>query len=339
MVRCHASLRATSATICSRAVTASTHAEASEIAIALTIEEQRLTITVSDNGVGFQRGADANRHGLTSMDDRIRSLGGDLFITSGGAGTVIRASLPLDPRRAPLSTRQGGDVLPGIEQVLAETAGAGVFVGREREIETLRNLFEEAAAGRGRMVLLSGEAGIGKTRTANELATYASSRGAEVLVGRCYEGEGAPAYWPWIQVLRAYVRGRDPAELSALMGPGAADISQILPELSERIEAAAAPAVNDPRQARFRLFDSITSLLAHAAAARPLVVILDDLQSADTPSLLAWLRKDDRALLALTSQPRVKQAAISDWVSPMVSRAPVAAHLKWRWCASAARAA
>src|SRR5439155_14993500 len=80
--------------------------------------------------------------------------------------------------------------------------------------------------------------------------------------------------------------GRDPAELSALMGPGAADISQILPELSERIEAPAAPAVNDPRQARFRLFDSITSLLAHAAAARPLVVILDDLQSADTPSLL-----------------------------------------------------
>src|SRR5205814_1700381 len=150
---------------------------------------------------------------LTSMDDRIRSLAGDLFITSGGAGTVIRASLPLDPRRAPLPSRQGGDVLAGIEQVLAETAGAGVFVGREREIETLRNLFEEAAAGRGRMVLLSGEAGIGKTRTANELATYASSRGAEVLVGRCYEGEGAPAYWPWIQVLRAYVRGRDPAEL------------------------------------------------------------------------------------------------------------------------------
>ncbi|HKN49389.1 MAG TPA: AAA family ATPase, partial [Actinomycetota bacterium] len=223
------------------------HAQASEIAIALAIEEQRLTITVSDNGVGFQREADANGHGLTSMDDRIRSLGGDLFITSGGAGTVIRASLPLDPRRAALPSRQGGDVLAGIEQVLAETAGAGVFVGREREIETLRNLFEEAAAGRGRMVLLSGEAGIGKTRTANELATYASSRGAEVLVGRCYEGAGAPAYWPWIQVLRAYLRGRDPAELSVLMGPGAADILQIVPELSRRLGGTAAPAVNDPR--------------------------------------------------------------------------------------------
>jgi signal transduction histidine kinase/tetratricopeptide (TPR) repeat protein len=262
------------------------HAEASEIAIALTIEEQRLTITVSDNGIGFQRDADADRHGLTSMDDRIRSLGGDLFITSGAAGTVIRASLPLDPGRAPLPSRQGGEALPAIEQVLAETAGAGVFVGREREIGTLRDLFQEAAAGRGRLVLLSGDAGIGKTRTANELATYASSRGAEVLVGRCYEGGGAPAYWPWIQVLRAYIRGRDLTDLSTLMGPGAADISQIVPELSGRLPEAAEPAVNDPRQARFRLFDSITSLLRNAAAARPLVIVLDDLQSADTPSLL-----------------------------------------------------
>src|SRR5437879_4784195 len=95
------------------------HAQASEIAIALAIEEQRLTITVSDNGVGFHRDANGDGHGhghgLTGMDDRIRSLGGDLFITSGGAGTVIRASLPLDPRRAPLPSRQGGEVLPGIE--------------------------------------------------------------------------------------------------------------------------------------------------------------------------------------------------------------------------------
>ena len=90
------------------------------------------------------------------------------------------------------------------------------------EIETLRNLFEEAAAGRGRMVLLSGEAGIGKTRTANELATYASSRGAEVLVGRCYEGAGAPAYWPWIQVLRAYLR-RWKAEVGVFFGGVGAD--------------------------------------------------------------------------------------------------------------------
>ncbi len=267
------------------------HAEASEIAIALTIEDERLTITVSDNGVGFQRDADANRHGLTHMDDRIRSLGGDLFITSGAAGTVIRASLPLDPERALLSSRLGGEAIPGVEALIAETAGAGVFVGREPEIEALRDAFESAAAGHGRLLMLSGEAGIGKTRTANELATYASSRGAEVLVGRCHEGGGgAPAYLPWIQVLRAYFRGRDPAELSALMGPGAADISQIVPELPHRLFAdagtVAEPSVNDPRQARFRLFDSITSLLRNASAARPLLIILDDLQSADTPSLL-----------------------------------------------------
>lgn len=274
------------------------HAAATEIAIALAIEEERLTITVSDNGVGFQREADADRHGLTHMDDRIRSLGGDLFITSGAAGTVIRASLPLDPARAMLSSRQPAEAPPGIEALIAETSRSGVFIGREQEIEALRSVFEEAAAGHGRIVMLSGEAGIGKTRTANELATYASSRAADVLVGRCYEsGGGAPAYWPWIQVLRAYLRNKDPAELAVMMGPGADDIAQIIPDLPARLgrdpshdpghDAMSGDGLtNDPRQARFRLFDSIAALLRAAAGTRPLLVILDDLHSADTPSLL-----------------------------------------------------
>ena len=266
------------------------HSGATEVAVALTIEEERLTVTVSDNGVGFLRDAEGDRPGgmkagLTHMDDRIRSLGGDLFITSGAAGTVIRASLPLDPERQVPSGRPAGELPPGIEQVLAESASAGVFVGRESEIAKLREVYESAASGHGHLVLLDGEAGIGKTRTANELATYASSRGAEVLVGRCYHGGGAPAYWPWIQILRSFIRGRDPEELAELMGPGAADISPLVPELSQRLPTTP-EAANDPRQARFRLFDSVTSLLRNAAASRPLLVVLDDLQSADTPSLL-----------------------------------------------------
>jgi predicted ATPase len=69
------------------------------------------------------------------------------------------------------------------------------FVGREAEMEVLRRALDDSGAGRGRCVFLSGEPGIGKTRTAEELATYAQSRGAQVLWGRCYEGEGAPAFW------------------------------------------------------------------------------------------------------------------------------------------------
>src|SRR5882672_5356028 len=76
----------------------------------------------------------------------------------------------------------------------------GVFVGRERELERLRGAFDNAFAGPGSVVMLVGEPGIGKTRTTQELETYARLRGAKVLWGRANEGAGAPPYWPWVQV-------------------------------------------------------------------------------------------------------------------------------------------
>src|ERR1700731_1685414 len=79
------------------------------------------------------------------------------------------------------------------------------FVGRERELAELRTGLADVTSGRGRvggMFLISGEAGIGKTRLADELAGEAASRGMRVVWGRCWEGGGAPAYWPWIQVIR-----------------------------------------------------------------------------------------------------------------------------------------
>ena len=66
------------------------------------------------------------------------------------------------------------------------------FVGRQREMGELRSALEESLAGQGRLAMLVGEPGIGKTRTAQELASYAETRGMQVLWGRCYEEEGAP---------------------------------------------------------------------------------------------------------------------------------------------------
>jgi predicted ATPase len=80
---------------------------------------------------------------------------------------------------------------------MATLAGT-VFVGRQREMGELKAALEDTLSGQGRLVLLAGEPGIGKTRTAQELATYAETQGAQALWGRCYEGEGAPPYWPWI---------------------------------------------------------------------------------------------------------------------------------------------
>ena len=88
------------------------------------------------------------------------------------------------------------------------TRATGVFVGREVELEELSAGLEDAFAGRGRLFLISGEPGIGKSRLADELANRAVEQGAVVLVGRCWEAGGAPAFWPWVQALRALEIGR-----------------------------------------------------------------------------------------------------------------------------------
>src|SRR6266511_6106670 len=131
------------------------------------------------------------------------------------------------------------------------------FVGREAELAALTADLDAALAGRGGVVLLAGEPGIGKTRLAEELAAQASARGALVLWGRCWEGEGAPAFWPWIQIVRAYVDGSEPAALRQDMGAGAADIAQLVPALRERLPGLPMPPPTEPEAARFRLFDSL----------------------------------------------------------------------------------
>jgi hypothetical protein len=117
---------------------------------------------------------------------------------------------------------------------LDQLAG-GVFVGREREMAALRTGVDEALAARGGLLLVVGEPGIGKTRVVEELVTYAHLRKAQVLWGRCYEGNGAPAYWPWVQATRAYVHDRDPTTLLSELGSGAAAIAQVVSEVRERL--------------------------------------------------------------------------------------------------------
>lgn len=204
-------------------------------------------------------------------DQRTRSK---VIQTVHGRGYRFVAELQEPPRAA--------------EQAESESAAAAAdspFVGREHAMERLRLGLDMAFAGRGRLVLLVGEPGIGKTRTAEEFAGAARRRGARALSGRCYEGEGAPAFWPWIRVLRECVRDADPATLVADMGPGAVEIAELLPELRERLGPLPEPRVGDDDQARFRLFDSVTAFLRRTSARRPLVLVLDDLHWADEASL------------------------------------------------------
>jgi len=159
------------------------------------------------------------------------------------------------------------------------------FVCREKELALARDVLHEALAGRGQLLLLIGEPGIGKTRLAVELGRIARERGALVLWGRCQEGEGERAYGPWLQILRAGLGEWGADLLHAELGEGAAaELATLLPELRERLPELP-PADPDAERARTLLFDGLERLIQRRAADTPLMLVLDDLHCADEPSL------------------------------------------------------
>ena len=117
------------------------------------------------------------------------------------SGLLLERSMergaPANPRNAPQSSVQGEEMRPMLDDTrVSDRMPHGLFVGRQREMATLRASLEEALAGRGGLVMLAGEPGIGKTRTAQQLAVQAAERGAQVLWGRCEEEAGAPLSGP-----------------------------------------------------------------------------------------------------------------------------------------------
>ena len=139
-----------------------------------------------------------------------------------------------------------------------------VFVGRQRELAELTAALDDALSVEGRLFMLVGEPGIGRTRTTQELASYAEQQGAQVFWGRCYEEEGTPPYWPWVQAIRSYVRDAEPEKLSTEMGAGAADIAEVVSDVKTQLPGLQPAPQLEPEQARFRLFDAITAFLKNA---------------------------------------------------------------------------
>jgi DNA-binding CsgD family transcriptional regulator/tetratricopeptide (TPR) repeat protein len=161
------------------------------------------------------------------------------------------------------------------------------IVGRARELDRFRAAFDRMLAGRRQMVLISGEPGIGKTRCAQALADVAEDQGALVLWGHCREDAAAPPYWPWVQILRAYVDASSLDEVRLNMGAAAKDIAALVPELLDLSQPTrqVPGAATDSSPARFRTFDAIRQFFHQATQQVPITLILDDLHWADTPSL------------------------------------------------------
>lgn len=157
------------------------------------------------------------------------------------------------------------------------------LVDREVELRELREALDSALQGRGEIALIGGEAGIGKTRLAEELAREAADRGALVVWGSCWEAGGAPAFWPWTQALRELAGHEATGEALRSLGRAAGFVSMLVPELGVPEDAAQEMS---PAEARVLQFDAVAALLGRVAASQPLVVVLDDLHSADESSLL-----------------------------------------------------
>jgi len=172
------------------------------------------------------------------------------------------------------------------ESNVLDRLARGVFVGRERELDRLRKAFDEAFSGRGSMVMLVGEPGIGKTRAAQELETYARMRGAQVLWGRAHESSGAPAYWPWTQVGNSYASSNDLLLLTDDMQGKGTELVRLFPWLRQGLNVGEPEQLADPEAAQFRFFDAYATFVRAMSNRAPLLIALDDLHWADKTSLL-----------------------------------------------------
>lgn len=158
-----------------------------------------------------------------------------------------------------------------------------VLPGRERELEDLDAALADAIAGRRRIAVVSGEAGIGKSALVEEVAARAAPFDLPVHWSRCFEMGGTPAYWPWVQLCRS-VFGDGIPQLDDVARSAA---SILLPEVVPPARAAPPIASGlDSDENRFRLFDGVARMLQAAAAQRPSLFIIEDLHAADASSLL-----------------------------------------------------
>ena len=176
---------------------------------------------------------------------------------------------------------------------MAYQVTTGQFIGRTQELARLRQLLARAADGQPLLVVLGGEAGVGKTRLAEQLAAAAEEQGARVLRGGCVPlGEEGLPFAPVTEALRDLADQLDPAVLEAVAGPAQHELARLLPDLAWGDEAAVGGAALGASQtAQGRLFELLLGVVQRLAAAAPLVWVVEDLHWADrsTRDLLAFL--------------------------------------------------
>ena len=236
-------------------------------------------------------------------EDAHRGLIERLAAAGDRAAALKAYDVMCDRLRRDLGLAPGPETRALVERLRGEEAGAAAgtvetvplppgmvtpdeaIVGRVPELEALEGNLERARAGEARIVLLAGDAGMGKTRLAGEFSRRAHAGGANVLFGRCDEEALAP-YQPWVEALRHYIAHADAGNLGRWAGAAAPELARLVPGLADRIPDLPEPLRAEPDTERYRLFEAIAGLLCGIGSTAPTVVVLDDLHWADKPTLL-----------------------------------------------------
>ena len=184
----------------------------------------------------------------------------------------------------PPSTRASATAIG--ERAAASRTSGPPLVGRDTELAQLRTALDGTVNGHGRVALISGEPGIGKTRLAEELSASAASRGVQVAWGRAPEGDAAPAYWPWVQIVRTLVTESAAEALRQALAADAEELVRLVPEVTEVAgRELGRPLDVASDTARTRLYDAVVGFVLRLAASRPLLLVIDDMHWADVQTL------------------------------------------------------
>ncbi len=177
-----------------------------------------------------------------------------------------------------------------------------VFIGRRTELASLTTRLDRVQAGQPAVALIGGEAGVGKTRLARELAASAAARGFQVLTGQCIElgAEGLPLA-PLLDALRELTRGVPPQARVELLGPGAAGLARLLPDLAPGDQGRS----DGQDLQKAQLMEMVLGLFDRLSAAQPVMFLIEDLHWADQSTLdltafLARSLRDSGVLLVAT---------------------------------------
>src|SRR5271157_5721117 len=159
------------------------------------------------------------------------------------------------------------------------------IVGRESELAALQTIVSEVEGGHSHLILLSGEAGIGKSRLVAALVADAHSRGFSVLQGNCFQRDRTSPYAPVLDLIRSFLAGQPPDVREALLQPFAQEFFPVLPDLVTSPPAPAVLPASGPEQEQRRFFVALTAFFTRLAAGCPLVLVIEDIHWSDESSL------------------------------------------------------